>query len=120
MIPIIIYFAAFILKLTFGRRPRFNSYFLKRGGGMLLIAIFFFIRGLDENQDYLRINHGMWHCLAGTSSFFIWQSIDKDKPIDAENVKYSNQNRYTYWYVIKRMLTLKVFSEDTINVHKNS
>ena len=27
----------------------------------LLVSLYFFVKGLDESKDYLRINHGLWH-----------------------------------------------------------
>jgi hypothetical protein len=38
------------------------------------IGLYFFAKGLDEFDDYLRFNHGMWHMLAGISSWYGLQS----------------------------------------------
>ncbi|GAM23954.1 hypothetical protein SAMD00019534_071290, partial [Acytostelium subglobosum LB1] len=47
------------------------------GVGTLLVAAFFFARGLDDENDYLRINHGIWHLLVGFAFWFIFQSRSK-------------------------------------------
>ena len=39
------------------------------------IGIYFFIKGLNEYDDYLRFNHGMWHLCAGISSLYGFQSL---------------------------------------------
>jgi Protein of unknown function (DUF3522) len=118
--PILLYFILFILKVLFVRRPRFNGYYIKRGACMLFIAIFFFSKGLDENTDYLRINHGMWHCFVGISSFFLWQSIDKDRVISSEIIKYPNQPRFEIRFVLKKILTLNFFKDEKNIVNKVS
>ncbi|EGG20269.1 hypothetical protein DFA_07392 [Cavenderia fasciculata] len=53
-----------------------NRYFLY-GLGCLVVAGFFFARGLDDDTDYLRWNHGVWHFFIGIAFFFIFQSRDK-------------------------------------------
>ena len=118
VIPIIIFFVLFLIKVIFIRRPRFNSYYIIRGACLLLVAIYFFTKGLDENSDYLRINHGMWHCFVGMSSFFLWQCIDKDKINDSQIIKFSNQERYNFWVVIGKIVTLKFFAAGNLNEHK--
>jgi hypothetical protein len=110
IIPIILFVIAFILKVTFIRRPRYNPYFIKRGVGMLLIAICFFSKGLNEREDYLRIHHGMWHCFVGISSFFLWQSIDKDCP-EPGVLKCEPQKRYEFFSVLKAILCFNFFKD---------
>jgi predicted membrane channel-forming protein YqfA (hemolysin III family) len=46
------------------------------GGVFAVIGFYFFVTGLDENNDYLRINHGMWHLTAGV---FVWNILDAVK-----------------------------------------
>eukprot|EP01132_Coremiostelium_polycephalum_P004767 gene4767-5947_t len=47
----------------------------------LMVAVFFFIRGLDDDNDYLRINHGIWHLFIGFSFYFIFLSREKQKKL---------------------------------------
>lgn len=37
---------------------------------ILVIAGQFFINGLDEKNDYLRFNHGLWHMFAGLAHYW--------------------------------------------------
>jgi hypothetical protein len=46
---------------------------LKYGLNLLIPAIYFFIKGLDDENDYLRINHGMWHLFIGIAFFYLYQ-----------------------------------------------
>jgi predicted membrane channel-forming protein YqfA (hemolysin III family) len=43
------------------------------------IALVFFVRGLDEDNDYLRINHGLWHFFVGLAIYFVYHSKQKGK-----------------------------------------
>ena len=54
---------------------------------MLVFAIaklssgaFFFYKGLDDNNDYLRYNHHIWHLFISIGSFDLWQ-IHDESPI---------------------------------------
>lgn len=37
-----------------------------------LIAGYFFYKGLDDLNDYLRLNHGLWHFFAGIAIYLIY------------------------------------------------
>ena len=41
----------------------------------MLVAFFFFYKGLNESQDYLRIYHGLWH-LFSSLSFYQFFALD--------------------------------------------
>jgi hypothetical protein len=45
--------------------PNYNTRMISIGFLFLIVAVIFFIRGLDDEKDYLKINHGLWHCLGG-------------------------------------------------------
>jgi len=45
---------------------------VRRGTLILGGAFVCFYFGLDENWDYLRLFHGMWHMLVGIHSFYTW------------------------------------------------
>ena len=51
---------------------RINKYYLKRGVLLLVAGVVCFVRGLDDETDYLRVWHGLWHCFVGLASFFLW------------------------------------------------
>jgi len=44
-----------------------------------LLSFCFFYLGLDEDRDWLRINHSLWHLLIGLASFFLVKSKAKRK-----------------------------------------
>jgi hypothetical protein len=117
-IPILLFVLLFLVAVALGRRPRFNSYYLKRGMACLGVAICCFVKGLDEFSDYLRIYHGLWHCFIGFGSFFLWQSIDKDRS-DARMVyKYSKQPRFAFWDVLGKVVTFRFNSGENADSHK--
>ncbi len=43
------------------------------------IALVFFVFGLNEDEDYLRIYHGLWHFFAGLAIYFIYHSKERRK-----------------------------------------
>ena len=109
--PILIFSVIMFIKVIFIRRSRLNRIFFFKGFVAMMFGVFFFIRGLDDDNDYLRINHGLWHCSASIATFYLWQSIDKDKPVQSlKNVKLTSQARFELLKVVKVILTLKFFT----------
>ena len=106
-VPILVLVVVFLVTLALGRRPRFNSYYVKRGLGSLAVAVCCFVKGLDEFSDYLRIYHGLWHCFIGFGSFFLWQSIDRDRPDKREIYKFTKQPRFGFLDVLKKILRFR-------------
>jgi hypothetical protein len=78
-VPIIVAFAVLTYSLATKGKGIYNMYYLKRGGTYLGIAIFFFILGLDDENDYLRIYHGLWHTFGSIASFYLWQSVERNQ-----------------------------------------
>ena len=85
-LPIALITVIFLLKVVFVRFPRVDWTYFRLSIPWLCGAAYFFVRGLDNNTDYLRGNHGMWHVCAGVSIFYLWQSIDKTKAIPGVNI----------------------------------
>eukprot|EP01127_Copromyxa_protea_P000679 TRINITY_DN10583_c0_g1_i1.p1 TRINITY_DN10583_c0_g1~~TRINITY_DN10583_c0_g1_i1.p1 ORF type:complete len:208 (-),score=13.48 TRINITY_DN10583_c0_g1_i1:33-623(-) len=54
----------FVLKTIPPVGPRFWM-----GTSFGLVALFFFYQGLDDDNDWIRLNHGLWHFFAGCSIF---------------------------------------------------
>jgi predicted membrane channel-forming protein YqfA (hemolysin III family) len=108
--PILLFTIVLAVKVVFVRKPRINLYYLSRGALILTSAVVFFVRGLDDNNDYLRINHGMWHCLVSISSFYLWQSVDKDRadPV-VKNLALKQQPRFEFGRTLKTILAGKFF-----------
>lgn len=71
IIPILIFIAICLFKNICIRPARFNKAYMKRGLIWMGLAVYCFIKGLDEDSDYLRIYHGLWHCGGSISSFYL-------------------------------------------------
>ena len=74
MIPLNIFFCG-CLKYFVSKygMPKYNKRKLIIGWGLLLIAVIFFVLGIDKDKDYIRWKHGMWHLFIGFSLHLIWQ-----------------------------------------------
>ncbi len=46
------------------------------GGVLLFLGSYFFIMGLDENKDYLRLNHACWHIFGTGFAYYILKAAD--------------------------------------------
>ncbi len=66
----------------------FNKHF-NIGMFFMTVAMFFFVRGLDDENDYLRYNHGLWHLFVGFAFYFLFNAPDV-----TTNLK---QTRHIYW-----------------------
>jgi hypothetical protein len=67
-----------VLSFGLGRRsPAFNWRSFLVGSMILALAIIFFARGLDEVNDYLRVNHALWHVCVGLSAYHLWASVPR-------------------------------------------
>jgi predicted membrane channel-forming protein YqfA (hemolysin III family) len=74
-VPTALWFIALVASYVIRRRiPRFNRNFYI-AFGILIIAMVFFVRGLDEDNDYLRLNHGLWHMSASLSAYFFFGCV---------------------------------------------
>lgn len=79
----------FVPILTFAMLPVFTHLFVHRrapqydwnhfgiGFGSLLVAVAFFVKGLDEDNDPFRMFHGMWHVVGGFAAYHLWQIVLK-------------------------------------------
>mmetsp|Transcript_40461 Transcript_40461/g.63159 ORF Transcript_40461/g.63159 Transcript_40461/m.63159 type:complete len:88 (+) Transcript_40461:831-1094(+) len=61
--------------LLFRRKHEYNWRNFWIGLALMFVSFVFFARGLDDRNDYLRINHVIWHILIAASSFFLWRSV---------------------------------------------
>lgn len=119
--PIMFYTVLLMFKVLFIRRSRLNTRYFLKGVFFMVFAVFFFARGLNDDNDVLRLSHGLWHLFGGISSFYLWQSIDKDKPHSAvKNLKLTAQPRFELWPVVKSLLKLQFFTrQDAYLPHYN-
>lgn len=47
---------------------------LGKAAGLICVGAYFFVKGLDETQDYLRFHHGMWHMFLGAAVYYGFQA----------------------------------------------
>ncbi len=108
VVPILLYLGLFVAKILFVRKPRYNLYYLKRGIGLLGIAVFCFVKGLDDLNDYLRIWHGCWHMFGSISLFFTLHTVEKDKPDKTVHIDtFARQDKFEFWEVFFYVYGLK-------------
>lgn len=71
VLPILLAVFIMLSKFIFTQQlPSFDRMNLVLGMLCCLIGIVFFQFGLDEDNDYLRLNHSMWHAMAGIATYF--------------------------------------------------
>ena len=81
VVPVVLFYLILIIKIVFVRRPRINRKNFNKGIMILGFGVICFYKGLDDENDYLRIWHGLWHCGGSISLFYFYQSLMKDKDI---------------------------------------
>jgi predicted membrane channel-forming protein YqfA (hemolysin III family) len=52
----------------------------------LCVGLFFFVDGLDDDNDYLRLSHGIWHLSASVFGYYCIEAV-KIKKISKESNK---------------------------------
>eukprot|EP00386_Alphamonas_edax_P012234 GDKI01038287.1.p1 GENE.GDKI01038287.1~~GDKI01038287.1.p1 ORF type:complete len:261 (-),score=35.41 GDKI01038287.1:336-1118(-) len=68
------------------KRPKFDTWQSVMALLSLCGAIFFFIRGLDDHNDWLRLNHGMWHVFVSLFAYCVCGlSRSADGPVHARD-----------------------------------
>ena len=78
--PIVFDFSiSFVLMYIYGK-PKFNKSTVQKAGIFMAISLFFFYKGLDDLNDYLRIWHAFWHIFISITSFYFLQ-IQEEKCI---------------------------------------
>lgn len=75
--------------------------FLKAGLSFLL-ALVFFVIGLNEHYDYLRIAHSFWHVIGSYSFYHILHFEDEDKGRFDEEKENEKVHYEEYWSIFKR------------------
>ena len=77
VLPLVIDFLLAIFQVIIYGIPNYNKDTLKKAGILMLISLFFFYKGLDDLNDYLRIWHSLWHVSIGITSFYLLQIQEK-------------------------------------------
>eukprot|EP01084_Bolivina_argentea_P018752 34891_1 len=66
--------------LMYGMKPNYHLTNFKIGWSVMLVAIYFFVKGLDEKNDYLRLHHSAWHLCVTIASYWLWQIVETENP----------------------------------------
>ena len=77
IMPIVLGAIFLITNLLVKGAPKINRIALGKGIVLLVFAIFFFVLGLDDGNDYLRLYHNLWHAFLGFSGVYLWQVQDE-------------------------------------------
>ncbi len=77
-IPIIMFGMISLYQIIRYDLPKYYKKTLIKGGIFFGIAMIFFVRGLDDLNDYLRIYHSLWHIFIGIAVYYLWQIQVKD------------------------------------------
>ena len=61
-------------------RPTFAATEVKVGLAIVAVAAFFFSRGLDEDNDWIRLNHGLWHFFIALAFYTLASARQPQRP----------------------------------------
>ncbi len=77
LMPIFIDFFIAVLQIIKFGMPEYNKKIFLYAFVYIMISTFFFFKGLDDLNDYLRIWHCLWHVGIGVSSLYLIQVQEK-------------------------------------------
>ena len=77
ILPLVIDFSIAIIQIIKYGPPNFNKKIMYNAAIFMGLSLFFFYKGLDDLNDYLRIWHSLWHCSIGITSFYFLQLQEK-------------------------------------------
>ena len=78
ILPLVIDFSIAIIQIIIYGLPTYNKKVMFQASIFMGISLFFFYKGLDDLNDYLRIWHSLWHCFIGITSFYLLQIQEKN------------------------------------------
>jgi len=71
--PIAICMSCLIINYIICGIPHANKQMLFKGLFLFVVAAVMFSFGLDDDKDYLKIYHSLWHFFIGIATFYLWQ-----------------------------------------------
>ena len=77
ILPLVIDFSIAIIQIIKYGLPKYNKKIMLNAAIFMGISLFFFYKGLDVLNDYLRIWHSLWHFSIGLTSFYLLQIQEK-------------------------------------------
>lgn len=82
--PVVISSLVAVAAVWWHRRPSQPLFAVRLGHweyrsylGLVAVALIFFALGLDEEKDYMRIYHGLWHFLAGLGGYLLSRANER-------------------------------------------
>ena len=114
--PLIIILIIYLISLVFLGFPKINKdiciyktiLYLVIGGGAFILSI-------DENKDYLRIIHSIWHLFICLQGFYTWQ-IKEDRFINMKELLFKPKE---YFLIIENVETEITNKDKVINFEFN-
>jgi hypothetical protein len=93
--PSLMFFYLSLYFLLYKGLPKYNFYNLKRGIIILFCAFAFFTKALNEDTDYMRLFHWIWHMFCCLSVFFLFQLKEDQTYFPIEQIAtYINRGKY--------------------------
>jgi predicted membrane channel-forming protein YqfA (hemolysin III family) len=74
VVPVVAAVGIMLGKFAIYGLPKLRTGYLKCGILSLAVAVAGFAKGLDEDKDYMRMGHGVWHLAVGTMMYFMFQA----------------------------------------------
>ena len=78
IMPVLICLVYVVYHLLKNGMPKYYKNTLTRGLVFFAIALIFFVRGLDDLNDYIRMYHSLWHIFVGIAFYYLFQIQVKD------------------------------------------
>lgn len=92
ILPIVFAAHLMIVKFLYDRRvPNVNQNLLW-GFVLSVIGVYFFYKGLDNEHDWLRLSHGLWHSFIGAATYFFMCSKENSSQSDVQHQLAKNTN----------------------------
>jgi hypothetical protein len=53
----------------------------------LTVGVIFYLDGLDDENDYLRFSHGMWHLCCSVFGWYVFEAVEVTMKVNEYDVK---------------------------------
>lgn len=95
--PIALFGSAPFIGMLYDRRSYqcFDTKAAVMGMGLLIVAVPFFILGLDDDNDPYRIFHGLWHVFVGISANYMWRIVKTPMAASVQTVAFADNSHST-------------------------
>ena len=104
----------FSMKIKTENKRKIKNLYIK-GIIVLPIAFFCFVFGLDEDKDYMRIHHSLWHILVSYSTYYIRLAGEKEmisRQIDKFKINEEEENYFSMFFQNKNLSHITNYLND--------